>query len=373
MNTDTPDGAALFHLVERYWSFGAHRAGTEVDHDTAAWFAAEAAARGLAVRSDTVPFDRWESTSSLACDGVAVEHLPVPYEWTGSLITDAVAVLASDDPHHGGRPEALVEPIDRARAGGAAALVVPTVHPEGSLRAVNRDLDASASGFPVVLVAGRDADRVAGGSLELRLDAHLSSGATVNVTGTNDVPGPPLLLTTPLTGWFGCAGERGTGVAVLLHLVEALADLPLLVVATGAHELTYLGAQRWVAEHGRTDAAAVMHIGASVAVVEPGAGHHRPLISTRVARTSLSSPDAATMSEALAPVGLDLGCDTTSWLGEAQVFCHLGIPLLSFTGAGRDFHCPEDTPDRATTPQALERIAAAFESTARALYRAATT
>ena len=78
------------------------------------------------------------------------------------------------------------------------------------------------------------------------------------------------------------------------------------------------------------------------------------------------------MSEVLAPVGLDLRPDSESWLGEAQTFCHLGIPLLSFTGAGRDFHCPEDTPSRATTPNALKRVAEAFESASRALYQAAT-
>ena len=78
------------------------------------------------------------------------------------------------------------------------------------------------------------------------------------------------------------------------------------------------------------------------------------------------------MSEELAHVGLDLRCDSESWLGEAQSFCHLGIPLLSFTGAGRDFHCPEDTPERATTPRAMERVATAFEQAARELYRAAT-
>ncbi len=369
----TADGAALFDLVDRYWSFGIHRAGTDVDRTTAAWVADELADRGLTVETHAVPFGRWMADSTLTCDGEPVDHLAVPYEWTGTLHTGTVAVLDSDDPHHGGRPEALVGPITAARAGGAAALVVPTVHPEGSLRAVNRDPEAEPSDFPVVLVPGRDAARVRAGSLQLSVHAWTEPGATTNVVARNAVPGPPLIVTTPLTGWFGCAGERGTGVAVLFHLAEALADLPLLVLATGAHELTYLGAARWLEEHPDTDAVGVVHIGASVAVVEPGEGPDRALTTTRTARTSLPPAAASAMSEALASAGLDLQCDSASWLGEAQRFCHLGIPLLSITGAGRDFHCPEDTPSRATTPAALRTVAEAFESGARALYRAATT
>ena len=365
---DAVDGQALYELVERYWSFGIHRTGTDVDDATSAWVADELAARGILVEPEVVPFDRWDAAGTLTCDGEPVEHLAVPYEWTGSLDTTSLAVLESDDPHHGGRPEALAEPIAGARASGADALIVPTVHPEGSLRAVNRNPEAGVSGFPVVLVAGRDADRLRDGSLRLVLDAATRPATTTNVIGRNQVAGRPLILTTPLTGWFGCAGERGTGVAVFLHLVDALADLPLLVNATGGHELTWFGARRWVEANTGIDAAAVVHVGASVAVVEPGTGPDRPLISTRTARTSLPSPRAATMSEVLASVGLDLRPDSESWLGEAQSFCHLGIPLLSFTGAGRDFHCPEDTPARATTPRAMARVATAFERAARELY-----
>ena len=370
--TTAADGDALFDLVDRYWSFGIHRAGTDVDRATASWIADELAARGLAVETHDVPFDRWMADSALTSDGAAVDHLPVPYEWTGTLHTDTIAVLDSDDPHHGGRPEALAEPIAAAQAEGAKALVVPTIHPEGSLRAVNRDPEAEASGFPVVLVPGREAERVRSGSLDLSLRAWTEPGATTNVIARNDVTGPPLIVTTPLTGWFGCAGERGSGVAVLLHLADALADLPLLVLAMGAHELTYLGADQWVKANPETDAAAVVHVGASVAVVEPGDDPDRDLITTRMARTSLPPNEASAMSEALASAGLDLQCDSASWLGEAQRFCHLGIPLLSVTGAGRDFHCPEDTPSRATTPNALKRVAEAFESASRALYQAAT-
>lgn len=365
------DGAALFDLVDRYWRFGIHRTGSDVDHATASWMAEELASRGLRVDAQRIPFDRFVAESSLMCGGAEVEHLPVPYEWTGEITTDRVAVFGRDDRKRGGDPDSFAEQADAARAAGAEALIVPTAHPGGSLRAVNRDIGAQGVDFPVVLIAGRDEEVVRAGPTRLSMRAWHQPGHTTNVVARNGVPGRPLLLTTPLTGWFGCAGERGTGVAVLLHLVEALADLPLLVVATGGHELKWFGADRWVDATLDTDAAVVVHVGASVAVVEPGHGPERELAQTRLALTSLSAGEVEPLATVLAEIGLTLAADSMSWRGEAQSFCRLGLPLLSFTGAGLDFHCIEDTPARATTPTALARVATTFEQAARLLFAAA--
>lgn len=365
------DGAALYGLVEAYADFGWHRTGSEVDNQTAAWIADALRRLGLDVAMTPVPFDRWTGSSSVNVDGVDIEHLAVPYEFTGSVDTTDVHV-AEIDPNWGGDPAGLAGPVAEARACGADAVVLATTHPEGALVASNRDLTLERSGFPTVLVAGREFNRCAAGDVRLRVDGELTAGNTTNVIGHNAVAGEPLVLTTPLTGWFGCAGERGTGIAVLLHLVDALADLPLLVVATGGHELTWFGADVWV-DTAPPPAAAIVHVGASVAVVEPGTGSERALAATRLARTSVSSADAPAMASTLAPARLDLQYDSSSWKGEAQTFCRLGLPLLSFAGAGRDFHCPEDTPERATTPQALATVATAIAEAARQLYATTTT
>ena len=169
---------------------------------------------------------------------------------------------------------------------------------------------------------------------------------------SNGRPGPPILLTTPLTGWFTCAGERATGIAVLLHLVERLAERSLLVVATGGHELHWFGAQRWV--DARTEPlGAAVHVGASVAVEEDVPGGGRRLASTRLAMTTLAEAAGSPVAQALEPARLNLHPSTTSWIGEGRSWSQLGVPLLSFSGAGVDFHTPGDTPDRATSPAAL--------------------
>lgn len=352
------DGRRLYDLVRHYVALGHHRTGSEVDEVTADWMAEMLRELGLTVELEPIEFERWRGTSSLTIGGEQVDHLPVYYAWTGSIDTENVQVQ-SIDPLSGGFPAVVDEPIEWARAGDAAAVVLATEHPNGSLVAVNRDLDAPRPGFPAVLAAGRDLGRLQSGPLRLSLTARTEPGVTTNVVAHNQREGPPLVLTTPLNGWFGCAGERGTGIAVLLSLVERLSDRPLVVVATGGHELGWFGAHHWVTNT-RLTAAAVIHIGASVAVEEETGDGRRELVPTRLAMTSLGPAAAEPVANALDRAGLWLQPDTTRWIGEGEAFHRVPAPLLSFTGAGIDFHTPEDTPSRVTSPEALEIVADAI-------------
>jgi hypothetical protein len=80
------------------------------------------------------------------------------------------------------------------------------------------------------------------------------------------------VVSTPSSGWFTCAGERGPGIAMLLALAEwvgARSDgLNYLFVATSGHELDYLGARLFHEAHlapppERTRA--WLHLGAQIA------------------------------------------------------------------------------------------------------------
>lgn len=365
-------GDELFDLVVQYHALGPHRTGTDVDVATAAWMSHQLTERGCAVNRDQLEFPQWQCTSRLTCDDARVEHLPVFYEWHGTIETDEVQVV-DFDAASGGLPGVVGPAAQDARDAGAAATVLATAHPEGSLVAVNRTLTDPVSGFPTVLVAGRELDRLRAGRVELTMSAVVEPGTTTNIVARNptagrDQAGRPLVLTTPMNGWFGCAGERGTGIAVLLHLVQRLAHLPLVVVATAGHELGYFGGHRWV-DQTDTDPGAVVHVGASVAVEDRSAGRSGALAGTRLAMSNLGRDRAQPVAEALARADLALDADTTRWLGEGEAFVKLGAPLLSFTGAGLDFHTPEDTPDRATSAASLARVANAIGDAADAMWR----
>jgi len=359
------DGNEMRALVETFEAFGNHRAGTGTDHETVAWMTTQLADRGLTVSSVPVPFDRYQVTSSLTADGHALDHLPVFYEWTGTIDTDQVH-LAEVDVRPGGHIGALETATAAGRATGAAALVLATQHENGSLIAVNRELRPH-HGLPTVLIAGRDHDQARHATtLRLAMHASLDPATTTNLEARTRPSDHPLLLTTPLTGWFGCAGERGTGIAILLDLVERFADKPLLVLATGAHELDYFGVRQWVATTDITPRA-IVHIGASVAVDELGDDGDRQLIRSRVALTNLSGPVAETIAERLDPAGFIVRTATDRWMGESEVFCALERPMVSFTGNGIDFHTPEDTTARVTSAQSLTTVADAIAGTVHAL------
>ena len=360
------DGAALFEIVAEYAALGDHRSGTLGDGSTAAWVTSRLARLGLMVGEETVPFDRWVAESTLTCDGVQITHLPLATGWTGTVAAVTPAVIGFD-PARGGRPDVVDEPLGRVH-GTAAAAVLATEHPHGALVGVNRDLAApSGTALPAVLVAGRDLDRLRNGTVRLTMTARTEPGATTNVvadTPAAAAPGArPVILTTPMHGWFTCAGERGTGLAVLLHLAERIAaarpDLPLRILVTGGHELTYLGAHAYVDAH-PVPPAAVVHVGASVAVEEDDGAGGRRLIPTRFAMTSVDAATAATTADALAVAQLTLAPDVTRFTGEGEAFVRWGAPLLSSTGAGVDFHTPDDVPARVTSPAALARVADAY-------------
>ena len=352
------NGAELYRLVEQYHTLGIHRAGTAVDHRTVDWYADELGRRGITAEREAVPFERYVTDSELTADGEPIDHLPFFYEWVGEIDTTDVAVTMVDA-GYGGYDDQLDAAVAGAGASGHAAHVFATDHPDGALVAVNRAPHLHG-GRPTVLVAGRDHARVAAASeVHLRMRARIEPGETINLVGRNDVVGAPVLVTTPLTGWFGCAGERGTGAVVMLDLIERFADTPLLVLATGGHELDYLGVRRWV-EAGGADVRGIVHVGASVAVDAPTDDGARALVGTRIVRTDLDGDDASRIGDAVTQAGFAYLPATPDWSGESEVLCALDCPMLSMTGMGIDFHTPDDTPARATSAPSLAIVADAI-------------
>ena len=361
------DGDALYAVVEEYERLGIHRAGTEVDRATVDWYEQHLQALGLSTERSAVPFDRYLYESELTADDEPVEHLPLFYEWTGSIDTTDVGIVdLGDEQRRFGSSD--FEATELVAATGAAAGVMATVNSKGSLKAANRVI-RDRDGLPTVLIAGRDLERVRGATeVRLRMDAALSAATTENLVARNDVPGVPLLLTTPLSGWFQCSGERGTGAAVLLALIERFASHPLLVLATGGHELDYFGVREWVAA-GPEPVAAIVHVGASVGCDElVDDGTRRP-IRTRIARTDAHGTTADAMEAVLATVNYRFMGATDSWGGESEVLCDLGVPMLSVTGAGADFHTPEDITADVTSPGTMQSVSDAIAEAFAALIR----
>ena len=356
------DGNGLYRLVEDYAACGDHRAGTSVDHLTAAWMASQLADRGLTVEVDEFPFARWQAEGEVTVAGEPVDWLGVHREWDGPVSAGPVHAVGGSVGFGGEMP--FDDVVSDAVTAGAVSVVLATEHHAGSLVAVNR-APAQATGFPVLLVAGREAERLADGEVRVDVTASTVAGRTANVLARNDMPGDPLVIGTPMTGWFRCAGERATGIAVLLELVERFADRPLLVVASTAHEFDNEGLHRWITGRDR-NAAAVVHVGAAVASEEPDSEGGRRLASTRLGFVR-GAADGDGVAEALEAACYRVVPDPTGWLGEGAVWQEWPVPILSLSGMGPWFHTPEDVPEASTSPASLVTAADAVADAVAAL------
>jgi hypothetical protein len=201
---------------------------------------------------------------------------------------------------------------------------------------------------------------------ELLADVVTYASRTSHRTGTSDDAATvehllgaykeaEVLIATPPSGWFRCASERGTGIAVARWLARSLAQrgCRVALLGTSGHELFNIGLERYLATHTISESVkAIVHVGASVAA----RSHLQPdLLSESLYVTS----NVKGIGAELGSVGFRQrlgGVDRKDWIGEGTRWCTVGLPLLSVAGISHWFHTPEDTADR-TTPELLERVA----------------
>lgn len=368
-------GAALYQLVTGYCQWPHHRTGTPEGSATVDWFEAQLKGRGAATGRWSYVYDHYDWRASVTADGQPVDSLPLYYEGVGEFATDAPFV----------RPVTLANNFDttdleqalaEASSSGLRLSVFLTfgrfdsVPPRPALIGVNADPEARRSGIPTLLVSGAHLDLMASGTVTAAISARRVPGRADNVIGRlGSGDGPPLVITTPLSGWFTCAGERGTGVVVALELARALAsEMPVVVIGTTGHELENHGIRQLLKAGLGFTPRAVIHIGASLAAgwfpprspalqLSPGrlASANRPLDG--------DSPLVAALNAGgFQPVPRFFG-EAREWAGHLPET----TPLLSFAGSFPLFHTPQDTPEAVTTPALLETVFASVRGSVKAL------
>lgn len=336
----------LFELTAHYHDLGEHRTGTAADLATADWFFGRLADLGGSLNRRQVVFDRYDvRTSLMDADGEAIPCDAVYYEFLGRFEGTDVTIAAAPKQGTGN-----ASAFDGLLSGRDEPLVIVIEDgPPGHVVMPNRPI-GTCGRPPAVVVPSDAADRLVGATL--MVDAQLVPGvceASSAVLGD----GPPVTVTTPLSGWFGCASERGSGAAVALDLVARLAvSHTVTVVACSGHELAHLGLHAWLDDavaRGEVPLGPVIHLGASVAATDDGELEPRFVLHNRDA----SSAWVAELTTAVAPANYRVVAPDDPWPGEGRNWRPHTRDVLSFTGSGRWFHTTGDTPEQATTPAAL--------------------
>lgn len=357
------NGDQAYELVRTYASIGAHRTGSSEDIRSAQWLARELSAAGATVELRPYHFNRYDATADLQVEGRPIEAMPLYYSAVGGFALESPVVAeidAHDDDEH------LTIHLRKLRdlAGrNSDGLLLITRCPTDELCALNRSEDDFLD-FPAVLVAGSDRERVQARSL-VNFTASITRDKSSNVIARFPhavAARRSAIVTTPLSGWFACAGERGCGIAVALYLATELSRyLPVTLVASTGHELGFIGGY----ELGRSfeeDPAFIVHIGACIA--------NRAAELTAVC--SAERTLAESISSTLAPIGActrvpDAPGDPHCWVGESKCWALRYRPMLSIAGLAPQFHTRGDLPERTTSPVLLKASLEAIGEAARGL------
>lgn len=364
--------SALIDLVAHYAGLGDHRTGTDVDRATVDWITDLLHQKGAEVTRHAYSFPLFagEVHGSGSAEGTELE--PLYYSAVGEYTEDAahVASISFNESHSDGAiARALQQITQDTHAAGARIAIVATRSATGGLCAINRAPQPPGD-VPICLAPGRALAPLSQGQAGGRFTAEISTGHSENVSAffpcaTSEQA--PLVVTTPLSGWFACAGERGTGIAIAVSVAEALSrQVPVLLVMPTGHELGYFGAARFV-ESFRQKVSGVLHLGSCLG--------DRTALSEEGAMLSVSNLQGAwfdRVCDGLAPLGIAPTQPSTplspaEWFGESELWAPRGDPMISIAGTSPRFHTPDDLTEAVTDAATLERVRSCVLTTAQAL------
>ena len=284
--------------LHRYVGFGNKRAGGPGDTACGEWLATELGKAGYKVERQhfAVPFfetARAEFSSGKATAAVYPQPIVIP---TGDDGVSGPLVRVDSSGRFAGSMRgaiALVDlpfarwstmvikpargPVDAAFAAGARAAVVITNGPTGKVIALNGDGRRPMFPGPVALIAPEHAGdflaaAMRGDTARLTVTGTGGHRQAFNFVGRIDRgKGRWLAVSTPRSGWFGCAAERGPGIAAWLELARwarhGLPDHDLAFICNTGHEYEYLGADEAMKQIAPPPAKTRfwLHLGANVA------------------------------------------------------------------------------------------------------------
>lgn len=385
--------AEIRAILERYASFGDKASGGAGDIACGQWLEGELRALGYVTARQPFDTPAYEGEAPTLSLGEAKATLiaqaivaPTPPEGiSGRLFTPGqdegeIALIVLPYARWSTAKGEVERRVQAAAKAGAKAAIVVTTGPTGEALALNTPPDKPLFDLPAAVLAPRDAQPFVDGAARgapatFRMPGRSIRRPAFNVTAKLERGADKwLVISTPRSGWFGCAGERGSGLAAWRLLVgwAVKTKLPvnIAVVATSGHEYEYAGGEHFIAHAAPTPAhtALWVHLGANVAARD---WHERgatlsPLPSADPQRFLLASPplvDACKAAFAGLP-GLEqvYAVDPKLTAGELASIVQAGYaPAVGVFGAHR-FHHSRNDDLRCVSPALIPPVVEAFKA-----------
>jgi hypothetical protein len=389
------DPAGIERILRRYDGFGGKASGGEGDNACGAWIEAELGRMGYRCARQAFEAPFFEPHFTELRSGRA----------SARVIPQAVVVATPEDGVRGplyiaapGAPRpagglaiivlehrrwssvvgAVARRVEAEFRRGAAAAILVTTGPSGEALALNAPAERALFDRPVAVLSPRAAAPFLEAALRgepgvLVIRGQGGRRTAFNVTARLDRGAPrTLVLSTPRSGWFRCAGERGSGLSVWLTLAgwaaRSLKNVDVDLVCTSGHEYENLGGERYIHELAPAPQRTALwaHLGANVAARDWHAlgATLAPLPSADPQRYLMATPELverAAVAFAGQP-GLERvypGTPETA-AGELINILRAGYaPALGIFGAHR-YHHAEGDDLRCIAPPAAAAAAGAF-------------
>ncbi|MDQ2948242.1 MAG: hypothetical protein M3Y27_20285 [Acidobacteriota bacterium] len=391
---DNFDGAHLYRDVETYANLGEHRTATVVDIRTSQWLASELKQAGFAVERRPFRLRQFSlKAARFEVDGRVVESFPVWWPKptgvkpvTGKLrmmgtlrdgssptdLTGKIAVFSMPEVRGASLvPNSPVNPIltALAKAGAVAAIGISQVE-TGELMALNAMAGPEPWPVPFLLAGRKEESALAKSAAADATGSVLIDGSddpqaeAYEVIGRLDRGGRLFIVSTPYSGWFHCAGERGPGIALWLALARWAPSRKdsFIFVASSAHELDGVGIHSFVNEVAPKpgQVACWLHLGAGIATYDYrriGNGIEMLKTASPMRRLYTVPQFEPVLRESFSDLPDLKPIVTDKPGGEMIMMAQKGYPVMGFAGGSPFHHMPGDLPQRVTGPELLEPVA----------------
>jgi hypothetical protein len=399
-------GTKLFEDVVTYYNLGEHLTATEVDSRTSQWLAGQLRAAGLKTTFQSFGLRQFfVRATHLTIGDRSVRAFPLWFP-VGTGPRPINAALAEFDKRAErqslrGKIALVKFPFDAraslfegsghaeivlgAARAEAAAVVAVTEGATHEIIALNQPAGAEPWPLPVILVGQRDEPMLttaarSGTRASLIVDGDDYHQAVArNVIARLDRGKDLIVVSTPQSGWFRCAAERGPGIALFLGLARwasrRSSGVSFLFVSTSGHELGGLGMRAFLKELAPAPSRVLcwLHLGAGIAAFsweETAAGWKR-LREPDSRRSLMSTPDLVPLLTTAFAGQPGLTPTVGRAVGEFEFIVKAGYGTFGIAAAHQFHHTPADSPEM-TGPEILEPVGRALINTIEAIESGAT-
>lgn len=271
----------IISVIKEYDNQGIHRTGTEVDNQSAHWFANKIKKFGPEPRLEEFSLNRIDIIEAYIdigaekVNGVPLFDCTYPKE---EIIGKLGSLKEKNIIGFTRVKNVKSQDLEKKRKNSSnVGIVVATQGLTPGLSLINAESFTKPFGPPTLQVSSENWTFLSskiGTEVHLNIKVNSTPAIAYNVSARIEGKDPklkPLVVMTPRSGWWNCASERAGGIAIFLEMIRTFTqskpNRTVIFLANSGHELGHLGLNSYLANNSSLikDASSWIHLGANLA------------------------------------------------------------------------------------------------------------